>query len=519
MNTAEFLGITTAIAPDKPAMLFEGKRLTYTQVAERVNRLANALAGLGVGKGDRVAILQVNCPEFVEAYFATAKLGAVFVPLNFRAKEDELRYMITNSESKVCFVGDRYFKLVDSIRPALASVKHFVGIWGKGPGMLSYEDLIAKASADEVVSEVDDEDVTILMYTAGTTGVPKGVPQTHNMFSVYVLSNINPAEPDVVESNLLTVPLYHVAGAQAMMAAIYGGRTLVMMRQFEVDGWLELAAKEKVDRAMLVPTMLKRVIEHPDFKKFDLSNMKVITYGAAPMPFEVIKKAIEVMPWVRFINAFGQTETASTITMLGPEDHVIAGTEEQKALKLKRLASSIGKPMDDVEVAILGEDGQPLPAHQVGEIAARGARVMKGYWKEPDKTKQVFTKDGWLLTGDLGYMDDERYIYLTGRAKDIIIRGGENIASEEVENIIMQHPAVDEAAVIGIPDPDMGEAVRAIVVVKAGQKLTTQEISEFCRQRMSSFKKPESVVFVDELPRNPMGKVLKRVLREQYGKA
>ncbi|MBI4297642.1 MAG: long-chain-fatty-acid--CoA ligase [Chloroflexi bacterium] len=518
MNTAEFLGIASAIAPDKPAMVFEGKRLTYGQVMERVNRMANALAGLGVAKGDRVAILQVNCPEYVEAYFATTKLGAIFVPLNFRSKQDELSYMIANSESKACFAGARYFDLVDAMRPALASVKHFISIEGKRKGMLFYDDLLAKSSPDDVVTDIQDEDLTILMYTAGTTGVPKGVPLTHNMFSVYVLGNVNPADPDTVESNLLTVPLYHVAGAQAMMAAIYGGRTLVMMRQFEVDGWLELATKERVDRAMLVPTMLKRVIDHPNFGKYDLSNMKVITYGAAPMPFEVIKKAIEVMPWVRFINAFGQTETASTITMLGPEDHVIEGTPAEKEKKLKRLASSIGRPMDDVEVAILGESGRPLPPGQVGEIVARGPRVMSGYWKEPEKTKQAFTKDGWLLTGDLGYMDEERYIYLTGRAKDIIIRGGENIASEEVEGVLMQHPAVDEAAVIGVPDDQWGEAVRAVVVMKDGHKVTPEELSEFCRQRLSSFKKPGSVVFVEELPRNPMGKVLKRVLREQYGK-
>ena len=213
----------------------------------------------------------------------------------------------------------------------------------------------------------------------------------HNAFATYVLENVEPASPDVEERNLLTVPLYHVAGIQAMLAAIYGGRTLVLMRQFEVKEWMETIQREQVTRAMLVPTMLKRVIDAPEFEKYNLSSLKVITYGAAPMPFEVIKKAIEVMPWARFINAFGQTETASTITTLGPEDHILEGTEEEKAKKLKRLTSSIGKPLSDVEIRIVDEDGKVLPPLEVGEIIARGPRVMAGYWKDEQKTLQVMT--------------------------------------------------------------------------------------------------------------------------------
>ncbi|MDP2952457.1 MAG: AMP-binding protein, partial [Chloroflexota bacterium] len=420
--------------------------------------------------------------------------------------------------AKLLFVGDRYVDLVGTLRPSLTAVSHFISIEGKAKGMLSYEALLSSASPQEAAAEGSDDDITILMYTAGTTGLPKGVPITHNMFSTYVLSNVDPADPDTVETNLLTVPLYHVAGAQAMMAAIYGGRTLALMRQFEVEEWMETVQREKAHRAMLVPTMLKRVIDAPDFGKYDLSSLRVITYGAAPMPFEVIKKAIDVFPGVRFINAFGQTETASTITMLGPEDHVIEGTPAEKEKKLRRLASSIGRPMSDVEVIIADEEGKPLPQGQAGEILARGPRIMAGYWKDEAKTSEAFTKDGWLRTGDVGYMDKEGYIYLSGRAKDLIIRGGENISPEEVENVLYAHPAIEEAAVIGVPDPDWGEKIRAVVVLKEGNKAAEQEIIEFCRSRLSSFKKPESIVFTDALPRNPMGKVLKRVLREQFGK-
>ncbi len=259
-------------------------------------------------------------------------------------------------------------------------------------------------------------------------------------------------------------------------------------------------------------------MEHPDFGKHDLSSLQVITYGAAPMPLEVIKRAVDGFPGVSFINAFGQTETGSTITTLGPEDHVITGTEEEKEKKLTRL-SSIGKPMSDVEMKIVNEKGHELPVGQVGEIVARGPRVMTGYWKDEEKTEKTIDKEGWVHTGDMGYMDEDGYFFLAGRTTDMIIRGGENISPEEVEAVLHSHPKIEEVAVIGVPDEEWGEQPRAVVVVKQGETATADEIIEYCRARMSSFKRPRSVIFVNELPRNPMGKVLKRVLREQYGKA
>ena len=517
MNTLDFLSIANAICPDRDCVVFEGKRYTFSQVNERSNRLANSLAKLGIKKGDMVAILQVNCNQFLETYYAVAKLGAILVPLNFRAKEDELTYMLNNSGAVAVFVGDRYVNMVNAMRPNLASVQHCISIDGKQENMHYYEDLISSGSPDEVVPDVEDEDTTLLMYTAGTTGRPKGVPMTHNSYGIYVLDNVDPASPDIEERNLLTVPLYHVAGFQALLAAVYGGRTLIMMRQFEVNEWMDAVQREKANRAMLVPTMLKRVIDNPDFDKYDLSSLRVITYGAAPMPFEVIKKAIEVMPKVRFINAFGQTETSSTITTLGPEDHVISGTPEEKAKKLKRLETSIGRPMSDVEMKVVDADGNDLPPGEIGEFVARGPRIMKGYFKDEEKTAQAFTKDGWLRTGDTGYMDKDGYFYLAGRGDDMIIRGGENISPEEVETVLYSHPKIEEAAVIGVPDPDWGQEPRAIVVLKEGKSASPEEIIEYCRQKLSSFKRPRSVIFVPELPRNPMGKVLKRVLREQYG--
>jgi acyl-CoA synthetase (AMP-forming)/AMP-acid ligase II len=423
--------------------------------------------------------------------------------------------MIGNAEVKVLFVGSRYLDMVSTMLPQLSTVKECISV--EGEGNLSYEDLIRSALPEEMLTEIGDDDITILMYTSGTTGRPKGVPLRHNAFVTYVLDNVDPASPEIEERNLLTVPLYHVAGIQAMLAAIYGGRTLVLLRQFEVKEWMETIQREQATRAMLVPTMLKRVIDDPDYSKYNLSSLKVITYGAAPMPLEVIRKAIQVMPWARFINAFGQTETASTITTLGPEDHIIEGTEEERQKKLKRLTSSIGRPLPDVEVKIVDEEGNTLSFLEVGEILARGPRVMTGYWKDEQKTEQVMTSDGWLRTGDMGWMDEEGYIYLSGRADDMIIRGGENISPEEVEEVLHSYPKIEEAAVIGVPSPDWGQEPRALVVLKKGEKATSEEIIEHCRSKLAGFKRPRTVVFIEALPRGAMGKVLRNKLREQYG--
>jgi acyl-CoA synthetase (AMP-forming)/AMP-acid ligase II len=518
MNTTDFLSIANAICPDRDVIVFEGQKWTFAQLNDRANRLAHALAKLGIGPGDCVGMLQVNCNQYIEAYFATAKLGAIFVPLNFRAKADELSYMIANAETKGLLVGDRYLAMVVSLMPQLASVKHCVPVDKNEIGRPYYEELIGSSSSDEFISEIGDDDITILMYTAGTTGRPKGVPLTHSGFVGYVLDNVEPANPEIEERNLLTVPLYHVAGIQAMLAAVYGGRSLVMMKQFEVTEWLETAARERVARAMLVPTMLKMIIDEPQFNRYNLESLRVITYGAAPMPLKVIKKAIEKLPGVSFINAYGQTETASTITALGPQDHVIEGSQEERDKKLKRLTASIGKPLPDVQVRIVDEDENSLPPLAVGEILAKGSRVMSGYWHDAEKTSQVITRDGWLRTGDKGWMDEDGYIYLAGRSDDMIIRGGENISPKEVEEVLLSHPKIDDAAVIGISDPKWGQEPRAIVVLKQNQAADPEEIIGYCRSKLAGYKRPRSVIFVDSLPRNQMGKVLKKELRKKYEK-
>ena len=478
--------------------------------------MAQALSGLGVERGTRVGILSVNCPQFIEAYFGVAKAGGIFVPINFRAKADELLYMLDTAEVKVLFAGERYLDMVREIQPKLKYLENCISIDGPQEGMLDYEEQISSASDEEFFAEIEDEDVTILMFTSGTTGRPKGVPLTHESFSSYIMENVDPADPEIEEKNILTVPLYHVAGIQGVLAAVYGGRTLIMMRQFEVKEWLDAVQDEKANRAMLVPTMVKQILDYPDFSSYDLSSLRVITYGAAAMPFEVIKKAIKVFPDAAFINAFGQTETGSTITTLGPEDHEITGTEEEQEIQLNRLSSSIGKPLPDVEIQIIDEDGNPVPPKAVGEIVARGPRIMSGYWQDEEKTAKAFTPDGWLRTSDMGWMDDEGYIFLAGRADDLIIRGGENISPREVEEAVIDHPKVIEAGVIPVPSDEWGQEPRAIVVLKEGETATEEEIIEFARSKLASFKRPRSIIFVDNLPRSALGKLSRKQLAKEY---
>ncbi|MBW1710026.1 MAG: long-chain-fatty-acid--CoA ligase [Deltaproteobacteria bacterium] len=517
MNTTDFLNIAVAICPERDFMVFEQERLSYLQANDRINKLANALMGMGVSQENRIGMLSVNCPQYIEAYFAAAKIGGIFVPLNFRARADELTYMINASEIKVLFVGERYLDMVQEMLPNLPKLEKVISIDRPFEDMLTYEDLIASGSDEEVFLELDDDDTTILMFTSGTTGRPKAVPMTHTTFTMYILDNVDPADPENEEKNLLTVPMYHVAGIQGMLAAVYGGRTLVLMRQFEVKEWLEAVQNEGANRAMLVPTMLKQIIDFPAFSDYDLSNLQVITYGAAAMPFEVIKKAIDVFPGASFINAFGQTETGSTITILSPEDHVIEGSEKEQKKKLRRLSSSIGKALPDVEIRIIDENGNPVGPNEVGEIVAQGPRIMSGYWQDEEKTAQAFTPDGWLRTSDMGWMDEDGYIYLSGRADDMIIRGGENISPKEVEQVLFSHPKIEEAAVIGVPDEEWGQKPRAIVVLTEGETVTKEEIIEFCRSRLASFKRPRSVIFVDSLPRSALGKLSRKQLVEEYG--
>ncbi len=519
MNPAEFLTISSAVVPEREALVAGdgSQRLTYAAMAERVNRLANALAARGVGPGDRVAAVSTNSPRLVETYYACAKLGACFAPLNYRAKSEELAYMLGASEAAVAFVEDRYAALVASVRVAAPGLREVISYEGGAAGLPAYEDILEASDAAERFVEVDEDEPTVLIFTSGTTALPKGVELTYLNLSVYVMNTMSPADPELgTEKTLVSVGVYHIAGVTAMMSSIWGGRTLVLLPQFEPEAWLEAVQRERVTHAFVVPTMLKRLMDHPSFERYDLSSLQLLTYGAAPMPYEVVRRAVDVFG-CGLMNAYGQTESTSALTYLGPEDHRLDGTPAENERKLRRLRS-VGRPMDDIDLCIMDALGRACLHGVEGEICVQSARVMKDYLKNEAETAAA-VHDGWLHTGDLGYLDEDGYLFITGRVKDLIIRGGENISAGEIESVLESHPAVVEAAVIGVPDAEWGEVVKAVVVPVAGLRPEAAELQAFARQRLASFKTPAYVAFVAELPRNPMGKVLKTELRRDHGGA
>jgi acyl-CoA synthetase (AMP-forming)/AMP-acid ligase II len=512
MNTVSFLAIPAGIVPDQEAIVCGPDRLTYADCFARVRRLAGALERLGVGRGTRVAALHTNSHRYVEAYYATAMLGGVFVPVNYRAKRPELEHMLKSSEAQVLFVGERYLAEIESLRSALPKLATLVGFDVAQAPVLGFEALVAGSPEREDEAEVDDDDTSILMFTSGTTSLPKGVMLRYGDFSAYVTANVELADGTPRGAALLCAPLYHIAGATNMMTTLWTGRKLVIQPQFEPRGWLDLVERERVTHGFVVPTMMKQLLDQPDLAERDLSSLEVLSYGGAQMPFPVIRRAIERFPrHVGFVNAFGQTETTSTLTVLGPDDHRLEGTPGEIEIRTKRL-KSIGRPLPDVEVRIVGEDGARLPTGEVGEIHVRTPRAMKGY---AGATDSPFTADGWLPTRDMGWMDEDGYLYVAGRKDDMIIRGGENIAPAEVEAVLVSHPAIEEAAVVGVPDDEWGQRVAAFVSLRPGAEATAEELGEFCRQRLASFKKPEVFRFLPELPKNPLGKILRRELRVQ----
>ena len=517
MNTSNFVSIPAQMFPEQEILVFEGRRLTYGELWAGVQQLGNAFRRIGVGRGDRIAALQTNSDQYVTAYFAAAAIGAVFVPLNYRAKLPELEYMINTAKTKVLLVGDRYVGGVDQLRSKLSTVEAYVSLEGRHDRMRHIDELLTGSAGQEFEeTEIDDDDTTILMYTSGTTALPKGVVLTYNDFTAYVCANVELADGTPRGVGLLCAPLYHIAGATNIMTSMFTGRKLVVLRQFDPAEWLEAVEREKVTHAFVVPTMMKQLIDHPDFDRFDLSSLQNLSYGGAAMPLPVIRQAIERFPRaVGFVNAFGQTETTSTLTVLGPDDHRLDGTPAEIEHNLRRLRS-IGRPLPDVQMKVVDDDGKELPAGQVGELWVQTPRVMKGYAaKEGGVTSAVH--DGWLPTRDMGWIDEDGYIFLAGRKDDMIIRGGENIAPAEVEAVLYSHPQVEEAVVIGTPDVEWGQRVVAVVVPRSGAEVTQAELIEHCRQRLSSFKKPEVVHFVHSLPKNHMGKVLKKDLRELFG--
>jgi len=495
--------------PNGIATSFAGRRRTWQQSSDRISRVAGALSALGVRRGDRVAILALNSDRYLELMYALPWMGAVMVPLNTRLAAPEIEYILNDSGAVALFVDTGMSQHLKALEGRTPSVREIVWLDDlAGPdGLLHYEDLAGYEAMDDVGAR--DDDLAGLFYTGGTTGRSKGVMLTHTNLVVNALNGVAGMGFDADTTYLHSGAMFHLAdGASTFGVTLSGGRHAFVPR-FEPLEVLLTIQTEKVTHAQFVPTMINMLVNHERFDEFDIGTLSFILYGASPMPEGILRKAIDRMPQVRLMHGYGMTEAAPIVTLLDPRYTVLDGPF---AGRLK----SCGQAALACEVKIVDADRLEVPRGTAGELAVRGANVMKGYWNKPAETEAVL-EDGWYYSGDGAYMDEEGFVFIVDRLKDMIISGGENVYSAEVENAISTAPGVAEVAVIGVPDERWGERVHAIVVPRPGAALTPEDVIDHCRSRIAGYKCPRSVEFRDTpLPLSGAGKVLKRELREPY---
>ncbi len=514
MNVSQLLTKSARTFPEHLAVAHGTKKLTYAQFDARVNKLANALSSLGIRQGDNVAILQYNYPETLESLFACFKAGCGAVPINFRLHPKECAFIIDHSEAKAVILSGEFNEAVVEIRDSIPNVRHLITLSGAQGELLDYEELLSAESDRFEDVDVHPDDLAWLFYTSGTTGMPKGAMLTHRNLvaaSMNFYADICPGfGPDHVV--LHAAPLSHGSGIYALPNMGKAATNVILAsKSFDAELIFQTIEEYRVTNMFAAPTMIKLMVESPAVDRYDHSSLRALNYGGAPMLVEDLKQAMKKLgPCL--VQLFGQAESPMTITYLPHGDHLQDGSPEQ----LKRL-SSAGFPRTDVEVRIFDGHDKELPPGETGEIVTRSDLVMKGYWRNPEATGETL-KNGWLHTGDMGYLDEAGYLFIMDRSKDMIISGGENIYPREIEEVLIRHEAVREVAVIGVPDPKWGEAIKAVVAFLPGQSATEEELIAFCRDSIASYKKPKSVDFVDALPKNNYGKILKRDLRARYWK-
>jgi long-chain acyl-CoA synthetase len=498
--------------PDQPAINTGSAWLTYDQLGRRVDALAAALSSLGLARGDRVALLDVNSPICLECYFACAHAGYVFVPLNSRLAVPELAYILKDCAATVLIAAPPFFVTVESLREQSPALKTVIGTASGLAGAPAYEDLIAKHRGEPAAPpwEAAPDAVAQIYYTSGTTGEPKGVCLTYGNMSTSAVDTIIGLGMDWDDCWLHAAPLFHLVSACAVFAMpLLGARQVAL--PFSPDGFLHAIEQWRVTATALPPTLINLICSRPDVAASDLSSLRLIMYGGSPMPRGVISKAFEVLP-TSYMHAYGITETSGIVTLLRSDEILPVGSGgENKAY------GSAGHPVPDINVEIMDDTGTIIKtAGQVGEIVVSGPRVMSGYWNKPKATADAIM-DGWYHTGDLGYLDSQRHLYVVDRKKDMIISGGENVYSVEVENILSTHPDVLECAVIGIPSDDWGEAVHAVIVTRDKRDVSADDIATFCRGKIANYKIPKSIsIAADPLPKTGPGKIAKRLIRDAF---
>jgi fatty-acyl-CoA synthase len=516
LNEYDFLKRAVVVYGNHEAVVCGRHRFTYRQLGERVNRWANALRGLGVEQGDRVAILSQNCHRMMEAFFGAPLIGAISVPMNFRLVPSDFEYILNHSGTKVLIVEEGLENLIQSITKELHTVERYVlasDASVASGGWLDYETLLAESSAQSPAPvEMDENETSAILYTSGTTGRPKGVMLTHRNLYLNALNTIIEFGLRDSDNFMQVTAQFHCNGWGFPYAVTGVGGKYVVLKKFDPQTIFDLIAREGVTICCLAPTMISMVLNHPMSSTVNLPrHLRIGTAGSAP-PMALIQALQERFGW-QVIQVYGLTETSPFLTVSKIKPHMSEWSDEEKC----RVQTRSGYPMVGVELRVVDERGQDVQADgiQTGEIIARSNVVMAGYWNQPEATDAVIV-DGWFHTGDVATLDEEGYVEVVDRAKDLIISGGENISSIEVEGVLYQHPAVLEAAVVAVPDDTWGEAPRALVVPKSGAEVRESELIAFCRERLAHFKCPKSVEFIDALPRTATGKVQKSALRERY---
>ncbi|SDW51137.1 long-chain acyl-CoA synthetase [Marininema mesophilum] len=503
--------LTSAHNRASQAAVFDGEfTLTYQELHDRVSQLKGALRDCEIGKGDRIALLMLNDFRYLELFYAVTALGAIVVPLNVRLSIPEWTLILQDSEPKMVFISREFLPVVTILQSKVDSIRRFVLAEDRGEetgNTLPYEHLIQSHIREPLTYEgVEERDTAGLFYTGGTTGRPKGVMLSHRNLVSNAWHILLASGYDSNTHYLHAGPMFHLADGASTFAVTLVGGTHSHLRVFRPREFMQVVQRDRPNTVLLVPTMIHSLLQSLESSNYDLSSIQRILYGASPMPVEVLKKAFQMLPDVEFQQAYGMSEASPVLTTLAPKDHQVLGTDREGLL------ASCGKAITGVEMKIVDSERKEVPVGVVGEIAARGPNIMKGYWNMPDETDRVL-QDGWYFTGDMARRDEENYYYIVDRKKDIIISGGENIYSVEVENVLYTHPDVLEAAVVGIPDQEWGERVLAVIVKREGSPLNEKKLIQFCRPSLAGYKVPKSVEFVTNLPKSGAGKILKRSLR------